>query len=85
MLNKNNYHAMREGYGSKCPEGQHYHPEHPKADKKGCMKDSDMKEKFGSFSLSAAVRPPYASHQEAKCPCTYSGYYGKEPCIPGVS
>jgi hypothetical protein len=30
-----------------CPPGSHYHPEHSKADPKtGCMKDSDMVEKY---------------------------------------
>ena len=28
----------------KCEKGYHYHPEHPKADKNGCMKDEDMKD-----------------------------------------
>ncbi len=25
-----------------CPNGYHHHPEHPKADDKGCMRDDDM-------------------------------------------
>jgi hypothetical protein len=43
-----------------CQKGTHYHPENPLSDKNGCMKDSDMNnEKYGSFSLSAAVRRPF--------------------------
>ncbi len=49
---------------TKCQKGYHYHPNHPKADIKGCMKDDDMKdvspkprEHFnGSFSIYNAVR-----------------------------
>lgn len=43
-----------------CPKGSHYHPGNPLSDDKGCMKDSEMKnEKYGSFSISAAVRQPF--------------------------
>ena len=49
-----------------CQKGTHYHPGNPLSDKNGCMKDSDMNtniekydEKYGSFSLSAAVRRPF--------------------------
>jgi hypothetical protein len=26
----------------RCPPSEHYHPNHPKAKKNGCMKNSDM-------------------------------------------
>lgn len=29
---------------AKCGDGYHYHPNHPKADKNGCMKNEDMKD-----------------------------------------
>ena len=62
---RNNY-VILENYnskGSKCPTGYHYHPDHPKADKTGCMKDTDMEEtksseKFGAFSIGAALKTP---------------------------
>ena len=45
-------------------KGYHYHPNHPKSDKNGCMKDTDMKdtdmkdmkESYGSTSIYNAVR-----------------------------
>ena len=40
----------------KCEKGYHYHPQHPKSDENGCMKDEDMKERFGSISIYNAVR-----------------------------
>ena len=42
-----------------CDKGYHYHPNHPKSDKNGCMKDTDMKdmkESYGSTSIYNAVR-----------------------------
>lgn len=66
MVNSKNY-SYIEKYNAKCKPGYHYHPGHAKADKKGCMKDSDMseeyfkvnsKEKFGSFSIGAAMKCP---------------------------
>jgi hypothetical protein len=51
------YHYDPNNYGcvkdvDTCPTGSHYHPEHPKADLKGCMKDEDMIEKYTkSYSL----------------------------------
>jgi hypothetical protein len=41
---------------TKCDKGYHYHPNHPKSDKNGCMKNDDMKESFGSVSIYNAVR-----------------------------
>ena len=66
MVNSKNY-SYIEKYNSRCRPGFHYHPGHRKSDKKGCMKDSDMneeysklntKEKFGSFSIGAALKYP---------------------------
>jgi hypothetical protein len=57
---RNNY-VILENYNennNKCPIGYHFHPEHPKAEKNGCMKDTDMKEKFGAFSIGAALKTP---------------------------
>lgn len=55
----NNYKIL-ENYNktNKCPIGYHYHPEHQKAQKNGCMKDSEMKETFGAFSIAAALKTP---------------------------
>jgi hypothetical protein len=40
-----------------CPKGYHYHPEHPKSDKNGCMKDEDMKESFsGTMAIYNTIR-----------------------------
>jgi hypothetical protein len=41
---------------NQCEKGYHYHPGHPKSDKNGCMKDEDMKESFGSFSIYNSIR-----------------------------
>ena len=45
-----------EKHKKKCSEGYHYHPNHPKSDKNGCMKNEDMKESFGSMAIYNAVR-----------------------------
>ena len=55
-----------EKYSSKCSQGYHYHPGHPKSDKNGCMKDTDMAEnyhknmieKYGTFSIYGALKTP---------------------------
>jgi hypothetical protein len=54
---RNNY-VVLENYDNKCPSGYHYHPDHPKSNINGCMKDIDMKEKFGAFSIGAALKTP---------------------------
>ena len=56
MNSKTRYNKYSENYEVSCPTGWHSHPAHPKARTDGCMKDTDMKESFGAFSLGAAVR-----------------------------
>ena len=77
MSNKNNY-VLFENYNNintSCAAGKHYHPNHNLADKKGCMKDSDMKENF--ISLYAAVRMPFS-------PGRYDPNY-VQPFLAGVN
>jgi len=64
MVNSYNYSYIKK-YNSRCNPGYHYNPDHIKSDKKGCLKDSDLqqeyantKEKFGSFSIGAALKCP---------------------------
>lgn len=58
-IRSNNY-VTTETYdgSSKCGINSHYHPAHSKSDTRGCMRNSDMKEKF--ISLSGAVRRPFS-------------------------
>lgn len=74
---KSNNYATGATYdgSSKCGANSHYHPSHPKSDTKGCMRDSDMKEKF--ISLSGAVRRPFS-------PAYYDPNY-VQPRVAGVN
>jgi hypothetical protein len=74
---KYNKYPTFETYKGVCPSGYHHHPGNPKSNSKGCMKNSDMKEKFGGFSLSAAVRRPF---NQSRWDPNY-----KEPVVAGVN
>lgn len=60
---KNNY-TILEHYI--CPSGYHYHPNHPKSDKNGCMKDEEMKENYGAFSIGGALKTPFRYPENEK-------------------